>query len=48
VVDCGFPGYHDQLPTALAQLDRSLDAVSAVVLTHYHSDHVGSAERVRS
>ncbi len=48
VVDCGFPGYHDQLPNALAQLGRSLDSVSAVVLTHYHSDHVGAAERIRS
>jgi glyoxylase-like metal-dependent hydrolase (beta-lactamase superfamily II) len=48
VVDCGFPGYHDQLPKALAELGRSLDAVSAVVLTHYHSDHVGAAERIRS
>ncbi len=47
VVDCGFPGYFDQLPTALTALGRSLDAVAAVVLTHYHSDHVGSAERIR-
>jgi glyoxylase-like metal-dependent hydrolase (beta-lactamase superfamily II) len=48
VVDCGFPGYHDQLPDALAELGRSLDSVAAVVLTHYHSDHVGSAERIRA
>ena len=48
VVDCGFPGYFDQLPTALSELGRSLDAVAAVVLTHYHSDHVGSAERIRT
>lgn len=48
VVDCGFPGYHDQLPPALAEIDRSLDSVAAIVLTHYHSDHVGSAERIRA
>ena len=48
VVDCGFPGYHDQLPNKLAELGRSLDSVTAVVLTHYHSDHVGSAERIRA
>ena len=48
VVDCGFPGYHDQLPNALAQLGRSLDSVGAVVVTHYHSDHVGAAEQIRS
>lgn len=47
VVDCGFPGYFDQLPAALAELGLSLDAVAAVVLTHYHADHVGSAERIR-
>ena len=47
VVDCGFAGYFDQLPAALSELGRSLDAVTAVVLTHYHSDHVGSAERIR-
>jgi glyoxylase-like metal-dependent hydrolase (beta-lactamase superfamily II) len=48
VVDCGFPGYHDQLPAALAELGRPLDSVDAVVLTHYHVDHVGSAERIRA
>jgi glyoxylase-like metal-dependent hydrolase (beta-lactamase superfamily II) len=48
VVDCGFPRYHDQLADALARLGRSADSVAAVVLTHYHSDHVGSAERIRS
>jgi glyoxylase-like metal-dependent hydrolase (beta-lactamase superfamily II) len=48
VVDCGFPAYYDQLPAALSELGRSLDAVAAVVLTHYHGDHVGCAERIRS
>ena len=48
VVDCGFEGYYEQLPSALGQLGRSIDEVSAVVLTHYHTDHVGSAERIRT
>jgi glyoxylase-like metal-dependent hydrolase (beta-lactamase superfamily II) len=48
VVDCGFAGYFDQLGAGLAELGRPLDAVAAVVLTHYHSDHVGSAERIRT
>jgi glyoxylase-like metal-dependent hydrolase (beta-lactamase superfamily II) len=48
VVDCGFPGYFEQLPAALSALGRSLDAVAAVVLTHYHGDHVGCAERIRT
>ena len=47
VVDCGFSRYFSQLPAALAKLGHPLDAVSAVVLTHYHSDHVGAAERIR-
>lgn len=48
VIDCGFPGYYDQLPVALGALGHSLDSVAAVVLTHYHPDHVGSAERIRA
>jgi glyoxylase-like metal-dependent hydrolase (beta-lactamase superfamily II) len=48
IVDCGFSGYFDQLPAALSELGRSIDAVAAVVLTHYHADHVGSAERIRT
>ena len=47
VVDCGFAGYFEQLPAALAQRGLSLEAVTAVVLTHYHPDHVGAAERIR-
>jgi glyoxylase-like metal-dependent hydrolase (beta-lactamase superfamily II) len=47
VVDCGFSGYYEQLGEGLSTLGRSLDDVVAVVLTHYHSDHVGSAERIR-
>src|SRR5215212_5316316 len=48
IVDCGFSGYFEQLPAALSELGRSLDAIAAVVLTHYHSDHVGSAARIRA
>jgi glyoxylase-like metal-dependent hydrolase (beta-lactamase superfamily II) len=47
VVDCGFAAYFEQLQAALSELGHSLDAVAAVILTHYHSDHVGSAERIR-
>ena len=47
VVDAGFPRYFEQLPTVLASLGRSLGDVAAVVLTHYHPDHIGSAERIR-
>jgi len=43
VVDCGFPGYFEQLPRALGVLGRSIGDVTAAVLTHYHPDHMGSA-----
>ncbi len=47
VVDCGFAGYFPQLAGGLREIGRTEDDVRAVVLTHYHSDHVGSAERIR-
>ncbi len=47
VIDCGYPGYFEQLPAALSRLGRPLDAVAAVIVTHYHRDHVGCAERIR-
>ena len=48
IVDCGFAAYFDQLEPGLASLGRKLSEVEAVVLTHYHNDHVGSAERIRT
>lgn len=48
VVDCGCEGYYDQLEPGLASLGRAVADVSAIVLTHYHSDHTGFAERLRS
>lgn len=48
LVDCGFAGYHDQLPAALEAAGHGPGDVDAVVLTHYHADHVGSAERIRA
>jgi glyoxylase-like metal-dependent hydrolase (beta-lactamase superfamily II) len=47
VVDSGFPRYFEQLRALLASMGRALADVDAVVLTHYHSDHMGSAERIR-
>lgn len=48
LIDCGFRDYYEQLPATLHELGSKLDAVAAVVLTHYHPDHVGSAERMRT
>jgi len=47
VVDAAVPGYHGQLEPGLRELGRAKADVKAVVLTHAHSDHVGSAERLR-
>jgi glyoxylase-like metal-dependent hydrolase (beta-lactamase superfamily II) len=43
VVDAGLPGYRPQLERGLALLGRSTGDVAAVVLTHSHGDHIGSA-----
>lgn len=47
VVDAGLPGYWRALPAELAAMGRSLDDVTALVLTHGDSDHIGFAERLR-
>ena len=47
IVDAGAPGLWAQVVPELAAMDRGLDDVRAIVLTHGHSDHVGFAERAR-
>ena len=47
VIDTGLPQYSEQLASALARLDRSLEDVDAILLTHRHYDVLGSAERLR-
>jgi glyoxylase-like metal-dependent hydrolase (beta-lactamase superfamily II) len=48
VVDTGVPRSWSSLQAAVRQIGRSLDDIAAVVLTHAHFDHIGSAERIRS
>ena len=48
LVDAGTPGDWDLLVRAVAALGRQLADLEAVLLTHAHSDHVGTAERART
>jgi glyoxylase-like metal-dependent hydrolase (beta-lactamase superfamily II) len=48
IVDGGLPKYIDQFEPGLASLGRSGADVAAIVLTHAHSDHVGTTERLRT
>ena len=47
LVDAGLPGHWSDLDTELSSIDRSLDDIRGVVLTHGDSDHIGFAERLR-
>jgi glyoxylase-like metal-dependent hydrolase (beta-lactamase superfamily II) len=48
LIDAGYPGYWRQLSDALEGLRQRTTAVAAVIVTHHHVDHAGTAERVRS
>jgi glyoxylase-like metal-dependent hydrolase (beta-lactamase superfamily II) len=47
LIDAGYPGYWPQLSEALGALGLPNDSLSAVVVTHHHVDHVGTAEQCR-
>ena len=44
LIDTGYPGDREQLLASLDALGHSPEAVSAVLITHAHNDHLGSAE----
>ncbi len=48
VVDAGTPSQYEQLPSALAKLSKTMADVEAVVLTHAHGDHMGSAAAINN
>lgn len=47
IIDAGLPGHWRELVSELENMERSLDDVRAVVLTHGDTDHIGFAERLR-
>ncbi|MER6184999.1 MBL fold metallo-hydrolase [Streptomyces sp. NPDC001652] len=48
LVDTGYPGDREQVLASLAQVGSSPEAVTAVLITHAHNDHLGSAEYLRA
>lgn len=48
LVDAGYSRYDSQLAHLLGTLGLSMDAISAVFVTHHHVDHAGTAELARS
>ncbi len=48
LVDTGYPGDRGRVMASLAKVGRSPADVAAVILTHAHPDHLGSAEHFRT
>jgi glyoxylase-like metal-dependent hydrolase (beta-lactamase superfamily II) len=48
LVDTGEPNDLTGVRSSLEQIGRTLEDVTAVVITHAHPDHIGSAERLRA
>jgi glyoxylase-like metal-dependent hydrolase (beta-lactamase superfamily II) len=44
LIDTGYPGDRQELLASLDALGHAPEAVSAVLITHAHNDHLGSAE----
>ena len=43
LIDAGYPGQRDEVVDSVRQLGFEVDDISAVLLTHAHVDHFGSA-----
>lgn len=48
LIDCGYPGQARQVDASLRMAGVSHLPVEAVLLTHAHADHAGTAARLRS
>lgn len=47
VVDTGWPRSLKTITAAIGQIGRSPDDLDAILITHWHPDHTGAAERLR-
>jgi glyoxylase-like metal-dependent hydrolase (beta-lactamase superfamily II) len=47
LIDTGYPRDRERLLDSLAQVGSSPEAVTAVLITHAHNDHLGSAQYLR-
>ncbi|HKJ56739.1 MAG TPA: MBL fold metallo-hydrolase [Nitriliruptoraceae bacterium] len=47
LIDAGMPGKLDAITTALREIGRSPDDLTAILVTHAHFDHTGSAAAVK-
>ena len=48
LVDTGYPGDREQVLASLTEIGGSPESLTAVLLTHAHNDHLGSAEHLRA
>ncbi|MCM3298380.1 MBL fold metallo-hydrolase [Streptomyces pseudogriseolus] len=48
LIDTGYPGDHTRVLASLAAVGLEPRDVTAVLVTHAHTDHIGGAERIRS
>lgn len=48
LIDCGYPGDWDVLVQSLTEVGAAPADVRWLFVTHAHSDHIGSAERLRA
>lgn len=47
LIDSGYPGDRDRVIASLERIGRSPSDLGAILLTHGHPDHIGSAEFLR-
>lgn len=48
LIDTGYPGDRDAVLASLSAVGLAPEAVSAVLVTHAHNDHIGAAEYLRA